>query len=161
MSFDTPSPAVVGIEFQPSSASSKSSPTSSVFSYYATSIKSLVIPTSGIFKIHRESPLAQASEQDPLGLLPPPTRPQKFVQMKPRRKREEAPNKRRPSSTRVADRKAARKTAHSLIEQRRRSKMNETFGVLKDRIPACNREMRKLDILQVGDDSTRCYIFHY
>jgi hypothetical protein len=151
MSFDTPSPAVAGIEFQPSSASSKSSPASSAFSYYATSIKSLVIPTSGVFKIHRQSPPAQASEQNTLALLPPPTRPQKFVQMKPRRKREEAPNKRRLSSTRAADRKIARKTAHSLIEQRRRSKMNTTFGFLKNMIPACTGEMRKLDILQVGD----------
>jgi hypothetical protein len=50
-----------------------------------------------------------------------------------------------------AGRKIARKTAHSLIERRRRSKMNEEFGVLKDMIPACNgQEMHKLAILQVG-----------
>jgi hypothetical protein len=157
MSFDTPTPPVAGIEFQPSSTSSKSSPTSSAFSYYTTPIKSLAIPTSGVFKIHRQSPHAQASKPDSLALLPPPARPQKFVQMKPQRKREDAPNKRRSSSTRAVDRKIARKTAHSLIEQRRRSKMNETFGVLKDMIPACTGEMRKLDILQVGD-SIQYYI---
>ena len=50
----------------------------------------------------------------------------------------------------AAGRKIARKTAHSLIERRRRSKMNEEFGVLKDMIPACKgQEMHKLAILQV------------
>ena len=54
------------------------------------------------------------------------------------------------SSTTAAGRKIARKTAHSLIERRRRSKMNEEFGVLKDMIPACRgQEMHKLAILQV------------
>lgn len=51
----------------------------------------------------------------------------------------------------AAGRKIARKTAHSLIERRRRSKMNEEFGVLKDMIPACaGQEMHKLAILQVS-----------
>lgn len=58
--------------------------------------------------------------------------------------------KKQPSTTSVAGRKIARKTAHSLIERRRRSKMNEEFGVLKDMIPACkDQEMHKLAILQV------------
>ena len=61
-----------------------------------------------------------------------------------------APKKKQPSSTSVAGRKIARKTAHSLIERRRRSKMNEEFGVLKDMIPACTGEMHKLAILQVS-----------
>lgn len=53
-------------------------------------------------------------------------------------------------SNNAAGRKIARKTAHSLIERRRRSKMNEEFGVLKDMIPACKgQEMHKLAILQV------------
>jgi hypothetical protein len=53
-------------------------------------------------------------------------------------------------NTTAAGRKIARKTAHSLIERRRRSKMNEEFGVLKDMIPACrDQEMHKLAILQV------------
>lgn len=60
------------------------------------------------------------------------------------------PKKKLPSSTSVAGRKIARKTAHSLIERRRRSKMNEEFGVLKDMIPACTGEMHKLAILQVS-----------
>jgi hypothetical protein len=52
--------------------------------------------------------------------------------------------------TTAAGRKIARKTAHSLIERRRRSKMNEEFGVLKDMIPACQgQDMHKLAILSV------------
>ncbi|KUI66449.1 Transcriptional regulator [Cytospora mali] len=60
--------------------------------------------------------------------------------------------KKQPSSTSAAGRKVARKTAHSLIERRRRSKMNEEFGVLKDMIPACSGEMHKLAILQASID---------
>lgn len=61
-----------------------------------------------------------------------------------------------PSSTSVAGRKIARKTAHSLIERRRRSKMNEEFGTLKDMIPACDgQEMHKLAILQASIDYVR------
>lgn len=58
--------------------------------------------------------------------------------------------KKQPSATSAAGRKIARKTAHSLIERRRRSKMNEEFAVLKDMIPACEGEMHKLAILQVS-----------
>ena len=58
--------------------------------------------------------------------------------------------KKQPSATSAAGRKIARKTAHSLIERRRRSKMNEEFAVLKNMIPACEGEMHKLAILQVG-----------
>jgi len=59
-------------------------------------------------------------------------------------------NKKQPSATSVAGKKIARKTAHSVIERRRRSKMNDEFGVLKDMIPACkDQEMHKLAILQV------------
>lgn len=54
------------------------------------------------------------------------------------------------AATSAQGRKVARKTAHSIIERRRRSKMNEEFGVLKDLIPACRGvEMHKLAILQV------------
>jgi len=63
--------------------------------------------------------------------------------------------KKQPSSTSVAGRKIARKTAHSLIERRRRSKMNEEFGVLKSMIPACTGEMHKLAILQASIDYVR------
>lgn len=65
--------------------------------------------------------------------------------------------KKQPSSTSVAGKKIARKTAHSVIERRRRSKMNEEFATLKGMIPACtDQEMHKLAILQVC-----CYIRCY
>lgn len=61
-----------------------------------------------------------------------------------------AGKKKQPSASSAAGRKIARKTAHSLIERRRRSKMNEEFTTLKDMIPACTgQEMHKLAILQV------------
>jgi hypothetical protein len=53
----------------------------------------------------------------------------------------------------VAGRNMARKTAYSLIERRRRSKINETFGVLQGIIPACTGEIHKLAILQVSDNT--------
>ena len=121
---------------------------------------------------------------DDFSLPPPPTRSRKIIQMKPKRqgidqqqsedtthtskgstKGKAAKNpgpspagttskKKQPSTTSVAGRKIARKTAHSLIERRRRSKMNEEFGVLKDMIPACkDQEMHKLAILQVCHNS--------
>lgn len=63
---------------------------------------------------------------------------------------QQAGKKKQPSATSAAGRKIARKTAHSLIERRRRSKMNEEFTTLKDMIPACTgQEMHKLAILQV------------
>ncbi|KAK9439186.1 extensin [Metarhizium brunneum] len=63
--------------------------------------------------------------------------------------------KKQPSATSAAGRKIARKTAHSLIERRRRSKMNEEFAVLKGMIPACTGEMHKLAILQASIDYVR------
>ncbi|KAK1688320.1 hypothetical protein BDP55DRAFT_548054 [Colletotrichum godetiae] len=63
--------------------------------------------------------------------------------------------KKAPSATSVAGRKIARKTAHSLIERRRRSKMNEEFAVLKGMIPACTGEMHKLAILQASIEYVR------
>ncbi|KAK2593826.1 hypothetical protein QQS21_008484 [Conoideocrella luteorostrata] len=63
--------------------------------------------------------------------------------------------KKQPSATSAAGRKIARKTAHSLIERRRRSKMNEEFAVLKSMIPACTGEMHKLAILQASIDYVR------
>ena len=111
-------------------------------------------------------------------LPPPPTRSRTIIQMKPKPQSSEdsarnhtqqgsrgshkkpsssssAPataGKKQPSSTSVAGKRIARKTAHSVIERRRRSKMNEEFGTLKAMIPACtDQEMHKLAILQVRD----------
>lgn len=167
MSFELPPPAVAGSESRPSSASTKAS---SASSYHPTSPKSPAIPASEAVKIRRRSSIAQPSNKEVFALPPPPTRSRKIIQMKPRGQEAEtmeifdagktapakanatpAPKKKQPSSTSVAGRKIARKTAHSLIERRRRSKMNEEFGVLKDMIPACTGEMHKLAILQVSD----------
>jgi hypothetical protein len=110
-------------------------------------------------------------------LPPPPTRTRKIIQMKPKTQtqsqakpapaankpanKESGKNtssnaasvtskKKQPNATSAAGRKIARKTAHSLIERRRRSKMNEEFSTLKDMIPACRgQDMHKLAILQV------------
>jgi type II secretory pathway component GspD/PulD (secretin) len=108
--------------------------------------------------------------KDDYSLPPPPTRSRKIIQMKPK-DAQEAPKaqfqthnenttttatnaggtkRKQANNNTAAGRKIARKTAHSLIERRRRSKMNEEFGVLKDMIPACrDQEMHKLAILQV------------
>jgi hypothetical protein len=84
----------------------------------------------------QETPKAQAQPEGAKSTTPPTTTNTT--------KRKQAGN------TSAAGRKIARKTAHSLIERRRRSKMNEEFGVLKDMIPACQgQEMHKLAILQV------------
>lgn len=101
-------------------------------------------------------------------LPPPPTRPRKIIQMKPKTqssKQEDkkastssskAPvesataSKKKQASGSTAGRKIARKTAHSIIERRRREKMNEEFNLLKSMVPACTgQEMHKLAILQV------------
>jgi hypothetical protein len=109
-------------------------------------------------------------------LPPPPSRARKIIQMKPKTgstssaspeeplsPAQPAKNatttgskRKQPSATSAAGRKIARKTAHSIIERRRRSKMNEEFGVLKDMIPACEGvEMHKLAILQAGIEYVR------
>lgn len=130
-------------------------------------------------RIHGASPVIrqpQASASADFFLPPPPTRARTIIQMKPkpqstgipargltqqghkgsskkatsRSTATVAPTKRQPSSTSVAGKKSARKTAHSVIERRRRSKINEEFGTLKAMIPACKeQDMHKLAILQV------------
>lgn len=111
-------------------------------------------------------------------LPPPPTRSRTIIQVKPRPPPNDAPEKRpsssgskasakktasnsaattkkQPNASSAAGKKIARKTAHSVIERRRRSKMNEEFAVLKGMIPACtDQEMHKLAILQVRRSST-------
>lgn len=60
------------------------------------------------------------------------------------------------AATTAQGRKIARKTAHSLIERRRRSKMNEEFAVLKEMIPGCQgQDMHKLSILQASIEYMR------
>ncbi|KAL8736247.1 MAG: hypothetical protein Q9166_000402 [cf. Caloplaca sp. 2 TL-2023] len=116
-------------------------------------------------------------------LPPPPTRTRRIIQMTPKvhatdtlghssieaapaKTRSSGPQtssvkgktigKKQPSLTSQAGKRIARKTAHSVIERRRRSKMNEEFGVLKDMIPACkDHEMHKLAILQASIEYLR------
>jgi hypothetical protein len=166
MSFELPPPALNPVDSRPSSASTKSS---SASSYHPTSPKSPTVSQTNIQGAsRRRSSVAQTNAKDVFTLPPPPTRSRKIIQMKPRgeqpvdlegevvkgptAKAGPAPanKKKQPSATSVAGRKIARKTAHSLIERRRRSKMNEEFGVLKSMIPACTGEMHKLAILQVS-----------
>jgi hypothetical protein len=134
-------------------------------------------PNSPDFSGRRLSNTGRSAVKRPLkdlDLPPPPTRTRKIIQMKPKspavksaktnniekaappspsEPASSAPTgskRKQPSATSAAGRKIARKTAHSLIERRRRSKMNEEFGTLKDMIPACTgQEMHKLAILQV------------
>ncbi|KAH6615062.1 hypothetical protein C7974DRAFT_58208 [Boeremia exigua] len=112
--------------------------------------------------------------KDDYSLPPPPTRSRKIIQMKPKDTQDpikaqveksdaKVPaekagggKKKQAGNATAAGRKIARKTAHSLIERRRRSKMNEEFGVLKDMIPACrDQEMHKLAILQASIEYMR------
>ncbi|CAF9926164.1 MAG: hypothetical protein ALECFALPRED_003377 [Alectoria fallacina] len=124
----------------------------------------------------------QSASSPAFSLPPPPTRSRTIIQMKPKpqssadlsrtpvqqgskgsNKKTSASSittattgKKQPSSTSVAGKKIARKTAHSVIERRRRSKMNEEFGTLKAMIPACtDQEMHKLAILQASIDYLR------
>ncbi|GAB1311094.1 Transcriptional regulator of form adherence 6 [Madurella fahalii] len=130
-------------------------------------------------KSRRRSSAANGPQKDQFALPPPPTRSRKIIQMKPREEpaaaatasgSKAAPKgntatgsatpvagtkRKQPSATSAAGRKIARKTAHSLIERRRRSKMNEEFAILKSLIPACTGEMHKLAILQASIEYVR------
>ncbi|CUS07121.1 unnamed protein product [Tuber aestivum] len=127
-------------------------------------------------------PPAQKRRAKEIALPPPPSRPRKIIQMRPRQSSSSSassadgpgqstppePKKPRKAAakadkpgddekpTTAVGRKIARKTAHSLIERRRRFKMNEEFGVLKGMIPACKGvEMHKLAILQASIEYLR------
>ena len=178
-SFILPPPAMPSGD-RDSPITTVSSNSSSASSYSPAS------PTSPTYKALNTSPrlkrTSSGSNKKPnkedITLPPPPTRPRKIIHMKPKGPTEQsntlstsvptsrtAPatppsnynaKRKTPSSTSVAGRKIARKTAHSLIERRRRSKMNEEFGTLKDMIPACDgQEMHKLAILQASIDYVR------
>ncbi|TKA80154.1 hypothetical protein B0A49_00760 [Cryomyces minteri] len=159
-----------------STSSSTASTNSSGSSYRPASPTSPATTAGGP---SRKRSSAAVSKED-FTLPPPPTRSRKIIQMKPKGQGEqcqrieqdipaahtpskpaaiattaEGKKKSGPGAT-AAGRKIARKTAHSLIERRRRSKMNEEFGVLKDMIPACEgQEMHKLAILQASIEYLR------
>lgn len=124
---------------------------------------------------------AQATSNDNgvFSLPPPPSRSRKIIQVQPEevakssskasgshgRKKSESGKSSAGSSgvagngggkTTAASRKTARKTAHSIIERRRRSKMNDEFETLKDLVPAARgQNMHKLAILQAGIEYVR------
>ncbi|MCJ1243686.1 hypothetical protein MMC30_000883 [Trapelia coarctata] len=173
MTFTLPPPALASTSSNGSSNDSVKSDSS----YHPISPASPVAKATG--HKHRKPSSMQKQEPTPVtntdfSLPPPPTRSRKIIQMKPGptstplgasppgptgKRGGGSANitpKKQPSSTSVAGKKIARKTAHSLIERRRRSKMNEEFGVLKDMIPACrDQEMHKLAILQASIDYLR------
>ena len=154
------------------STSPEASSSTSASSYHPMS------PVSPAVKLQSNSPRHKRTAsggkkplpKDDFDLPPPPTRTRKIIQMQPRPSAPEAnatsaptkttaapPSKRKnTSSSSVAGRKIARRTAHSIIERRRRSKINEEFDTLKNMIPACEgQEMHKLAILQASIDYTR------
>lgn len=161
MSFELPPSAIGSNAKNQAPAASKTSPVSP-----STKTTYPVQPSETVKSRRRSS----AAQKETFALPPPPTRSRRIIQMKPRPQEEPAEQatpdktatagtgknagsagskKKQPSATSAAGRKIARKTAHSLIERRRRSKMNEEFAVLKGLIPACTGEMHKLAILQV------------
>ncbi|KAK9388381.1 hypothetical protein V1515DRAFT_598682 [Lipomyces mesembrius] len=118
----------------------------------------------------------------PSKLPPPPMRSRRIIQMQPvlpkpaatktTTKQQSqpletatAPKSKRGSgsSSSAATRKSARKIAHSAIERRRRSKMNEEFDALKTMVPACRvasqthseASLHKLGILQATVEYVR------
>ncbi|KAI1499281.1 hypothetical protein F5X99DRAFT_390375 [Biscogniauxia marginata] len=171
LAFELPPSAIgPGEASRPPSSGSKMSPVS------PSSKPTFPVQPSETVKSRRR--LSGVTQKDIFALPPPPTRSRKIIQMKPR-PQEKAPDspatpkatasagstarntsaagskKKQPSATSAAGRKIARKTAHSLIERRRRSKMNEEFGVLKELIPACTGDMHKLAILQASIEYIR------
>ncbi|CAO2650595.1 Nn.00g018870.m01.CDS01 [Neocucurbitaria sp. VM-36] len=157
-------------------SSSEPSENASDSSYRPPSPSSPVVTSKPGHARKRSSTTAQESiiTKDDYSLPPPPTRSRKIIQMKPKdtqgspKVQPQTQNakatatstngtrKKQAGNTTAAGRKIARKTAHSLIERRRRSKMNEEFGVLKDMIPACRgQEMHKLSILQASIEYMR------
>ncbi|KAH7414492.1 hypothetical protein DE146DRAFT_601736 [Phaeosphaeria sp. MPI-PUGE-AT-0046c] len=171
-------PAALGSSRGSVASSSGPSENASDSSYRPLSPASPVASSKPGHARKRSSTAAQQSSvitKDDYSLPPPPTRSRKIIQMKPKDAQEtsksqaqsKAPasapagaangtKKKQPGNASAAGRKIARKTAHSLIERRRRSKMNEEFGVLKDMIPACRgQEMHKLAILQASIEYMR------
>jgi len=168
-SFALPPAAISGRGSIATDISSAAS-TASDSSYRPPSPASPVATTKPAPASRKRASTAQSTiiTKNDYSLPPPPTRSRKIIQMKPKESQDQlrttsptatakaAPaaaaggKRKQAGGSTAAGRKIARKTAHSLIERRRRSKMNEEFGVLKDMIPACvGQEMHKLAILQV------------
>lgn len=170
-SFALPPAAIGGSNRGSTSSSATSNASDSSYRPLSPASPVATTKTSPASSRKRSSTNQSVIAKDDYSLPPPPTRSRKIIQMDPKKSQQvpktqppastsvkaapaasgSAGNKRKQSGSNTAQgRKIARKTAHSLIERRRRSKMNEEFGVLKDMIPACvGQEMHKLAILQV------------
>ncbi|WYZ42893.1 hypothetical protein EsH8_VI_000592 [Colletotrichum jinshuiense] len=176
LSFELPPPAIIQDASRISPTDTRASPNAGSLSASPSKAAPYPVQPSETVKSRRRSSAAQKASNESFALPPPPTRSRKIIQMKPRAQEEpeEAPaaaksagtakaaastpaqsKKKQPTATSAAGRKIARKTAHSLIERRRRSKMNEEFAVLKGMIPACTGEMHKLAILQASIEYVR------
>ena len=103
-------------------------------------------------------------------LVHEPTRPLRFIEMKPARQGDE--NRGRPALASNASEKAQnseantsrgsapdkgsssgqrnRRTPHKVIERVRRSRMNNEFAILEAKLPYPMKDAYKLDILQVN-----------
>ncbi|KAE9583035.1 hypothetical protein CGMCC3_g936 [Colletotrichum fructicola] len=176
LAFELPPAALTQDASRVSPTDTRTSPHSGFQPISPSKVTPYPVQPAEAVKSRRRSSAAQKAANENFALPPPPTRSRKIIQMKPRPQEEpeEAPastkssgpakaaastkeqsKKKQPSATSAAGRKIARKTAHSLIERRRRSKMNEEFAVLKGMIPACTGEMHKLAILQASIEYVR------
>ena len=165
--FVLPPPAMSERQSPDKSTSADSTTTTSASSYHPVSpVSPTVKPKSNSPRHKRTSSGAKKPlPRDDFQLPPPPTRARKIIHVQPKPSdppgtlapSTKTPSKRKgPSASSAAGRKIARRTAHSVIERRRRSKMNEEFDTLKNMIPACEgQEMHKLAILQASIDYTR------
>lgn len=100
----------------------------------------------------------------PSGLLLDTPRPRKFIMTKPKAAGKQNARDRtsteepkisssevlRPAHSPKLARQPTRKTAHKLIERRRRAKLNEEFDVLKAKLPVSLHGAFKLEIIQVS-----------
>ncbi|KAF8461882.1 hypothetical protein BDZ91DRAFT_772758 [Kalaharituber pfeilii] len=131
--FMPPSESRKIIQMKPKTTASSSASTDAANTITgATANKGRATTASGRKKTAASSTVTGVSSQQPIQTTQVPTKPT------------------------AATRKTARKTAHSLIERRRRFKMNEEFAMLKNMIPACQGvEMHKLAILQASIEYLR------
>lgn len=173
--FDILPPAALKTALLRGSSTSSAATNASDSSYRPLSPTSPVAAAKGVPASRKRAHMpTMTKEKEDYKLPPPPTRSRRIIQMNPPIQESQSSTiaqsaasasaktpvgetvtksgskRKQGNSTTAATKKSARKTAHSLIERRRRSKMNEEFGVLKNMIPACHgQEMHKLAILQV------------
>ncbi|KAF2842476.1 hypothetical protein M501DRAFT_927668 [Patellaria atrata CBS 101060] len=173
-SFKLPPAAILGSGDSVSSTTTTSNHSNSSYRPDSPTSPRAVTKSQPSTSRKRPNPATAPVDDVEYELPPPPTRSRKIIQMKPKPQETQEDSKKlstgptgtakastqstagggrksKANGTTAAGRKIARKTAHSLIERRRRSKMNEEFSVLKNMIPACEgQDMHKLAILQAS-----------